>query len=68
MVQLLSHVQLFVTLWTVACQFPLTTTVSQGLFTFMSIESAMLSNHLILSCRLFLLPSVFHSIRVFSNE
>ena len=66
MVQLLSFVRLFVSLRT--CQFPLTAAVSQGLFKFMSVESVRLSNHLILYCRLFLLPSVFPSIQVFSSE
>ena len=66
-VQSLSHVQLFATPWTEACQAPLSFTVSQSLLRFMSIESVMPSNHLILCCPL-LLPSVFPSIRVFSNE
>ena len=43
-------------------------TISWSLLTLMSIESVMPSNHLILSCPLLLLPSIFHSIRVFSNE
>ena len=43
-------------------------TISRSMFKFMSIKSVMLSNHLILSCPFFLLPSVFPSIRVFSNE
>ena len=47
-VQLLSHVQLFVTLWTTACKAPLSFTLSQGLLRFMSTESVTLSNHLIL--------------------
>ena len=58
---------LFATPWTTAHQASLSFTVSQGLFKLMSIESVMPSNHLIL-CRLLLLPSVFPSIRVFSNE
>ena len=66
-VQSLSHVQLFATPWTEACQAPLSFTVSQSLLRFMSIESVMPSNHLILCCPL-LLPSVFPSIRVFSND
>ena len=66
--QSLSHVQLFVAPWTVACQAPLSFTVSQSLLRFMSIESVMLSNHLILCCPLLLLPSIFASIRVFSTE
>ena len=67
-VQLLSFVQLFVTAWTVACQASLSTTIPLSLLKLMSIESVMLSNHLILCCPLFLLPSIFPSIRVFSNE
>ena len=66
-VQLLSHVQLFGTPWTVACQASLSFTNSQRLLKFMSIESVMPSNHLIF-CHLLLLPSIFPSIRVFSNE
>ena len=67
-VQLLSHVQLFVTLWTAECQAPLFSTISQSLLKLMSIELVMLSNHLILCCPLLLLPSIFPSIRVFSNR
>ena len=67
-VQLLSHVQLFVTPWTVACQAPLFSTVSQRLLKFISIELVMLSNHLTLCFPFLLLPSIFPSIRVFSNE
>ena len=67
-VQLLSHVQLFMTPWTAACQASLSITNSLSLFRLMSIESVMPSNHLILSHYLILLPSVFPSIRVFSNE
>ena len=67
-VQMLSCVWFFATPWTVARQAPLFSTILQSLFEFMSIESVMLSNHLIL-CHLFLLlPSVFPSIKVFSNE
>ena len=62
---MLSHVQLFVTPWTAACQASLSFTLSQSLLTFMSVESVLLSNHLILCCPLVLLPSF---IRVFSNE
>ena len=51
-----------------ACQAPLSSTISQSLLKIMSIESVMLSNHLILCCPLLLLPSIFPSIRVFSNE
>ena len=67
-VQSLSRVQLFVTPLTAACQVSLSITNSQSLLRFMSIELVMPSNHLIL-CRPFLLPpSMFPSIRVFSNE
>ena len=67
-VQLLSCVQLFATPWTAARQTSLSITNSQSLLKLMSIESVMPSNHLIL-CRPFLLPpSIFPSIRVFSNE
>ena len=67
-VQLLSRIQLFVTLWTAACQASLTITNSWSLLKLMSIESAMPSNHLILCRPLLLLPSTFPCIRVFSNE
>ena len=67
-VQSLSHVQLFVTPWTAACQASLFITNFQSLFKFMSIELVISSNHLILRRPLLLLPSVFPSIRVFSNE
>ena len=67
-VQLLSHVQLFLTPWTVAHQASLSITNSQSLLKLMSIESVMPSNHLILCRPLPLLPSIFPSIRVFSNE
>ena len=66
--QLLSYVQLFATPWTAACQASLSFTVSWSLLSFMPIESVMLSNHLILCCPFLLLPSIFPSIRVFSNE
>ena len=66
--QLLSHVQLFATLWTAACQASLSFTVSWSLLSCMPIESVVLSNHLILCCPFLLLPSIFPSIRVFSNE
>ena len=56
------------TLWTTACQASLSITNSQSLFKLMSIESVMPSNHLILCHPLLLLPSIFPSIRVFSNE
>ena len=67
-VQLLSCVQLFVTPWTAAYQASLSFTISQSLLKLMSIESVMPSNHLILCCPFLLLPSIFSSIRVFSNE
>ena len=66
--QLLSRVRLFVTPWTAARQAFLSITNSQSLLKLMSIESVMPSNHLILCCSLLLLPSIFPSIRVFSNE
>ena len=54
--------------WTAACQASLSIINSQSLLKFMSIQSVMPSNHLILCCPLLLLPSIFPSIRVFSNE
>ena len=66
-VQSLSPVQLFGTPWTAAGQASLSITNSWSLLTLMSIESVMLSNHLIL-CHTLLMPSVFPSIKVFSNE
>ena len=67
-VQSLSHVQLFVTPWTAACQASLSITNFRSLLKLMSTESVMPSNHLILCHPLLLLPSIFPSIRVFSNE
>ena len=67
-VQSLSHVRLFATPWTAACQASLSITHSWSLLKLMSIESVMPSNYLILCHPLLLLPSVFPSIRVFSNE
>ena len=67
-VQSLSHIRLFVTPWTAAHQTSLSITNSRGLPTLMSIESVMPSNHLIFCRPLLLLPSIFPSIRVFSNE
>ena len=64
----LSRVQLFVTPWTSVHQPTLSITNSRGLFKLMSIESVMPSNHLILCYPLLLLPSIFPSLRVFSNE
>ena len=66
--QLLSHVRLFATAWAAACQASLPFTTSLSVLKFMSIESVMPSNHLILCHPLLLLPSIFHSIRIFSNE
>ena len=67
-VQLLRHVQLFVSPWTVARQASLSITNSRSLLKLMPIESVMPSNYLILGHPLFLLPSIFISIKVFSNE
>ena len=67
-VQLLSRVQLFATPWTVAHQAFLSFTISRSLLKFMSIESVMPPNDLVLCWPLFLLSSIFRSIRVFSNE
>ena len=67
-VQSLSRVQLFSTPWTAARQASLSITNSRSLPKFMSIESVMPSSHLILCRPLLLLPSIFPSIRVFSNE
>ena len=66
--QLFRHVLLFVTPWTAARQASLSIINSQSLLKLMSIESVMPSNHLILCRPLILLPSIFPSIRVFSNE
>ena len=66
-VQLLSHVRLSVTPWTAACQASLSITNCRSPPKPTSIESVMTSNHLIL-CPLLFLPSIFPSIRVFSNE
>ena len=54
--------------WTAACRTSLSITISQSLFKLISIELVMPSNHLILCCPLLLMPSVFPSISVFSNE
>ena len=67
-VQLLSHVRVFVTPWTAARQASLSITNSCSLLKFMSTELVMFSNHLILCHPLLLLPSIFPSISVFSNE
>ena len=66
--QSLSHVQLFVIPCTAAHQSSLSITISWSLLKLMSIESVMLSNHLILCHPLLFLPSIFPSIRVFYNE
>ena len=68
LVQSLSRVWLFATTWATACQASLSVTNSWSLLKLMSIQSVMPSNHLILCYPLLLLPSIFPSIRVFSNE
>ena len=68
LVQSLSCARLFVTPWTAARQASLSITSCRSLPKLMSIESVMLSNHLILYSPLLLLPSIFPSIRVFSNK
>ena len=67
-VQSLSHVLLFTSPWTAACQASLSITNSWSLLKLMSIESVVPSNHLILCRHLLLLPSIFPSIRVFSSD
>ena len=67
-VQSLSHVQLFVTSWTAAHQAHLSFSISWTLLKFVSIEPVMPSNRFILCRPLLLLPSIYPSIRVFSNE
>ena len=67
-VQSLSHVQCFAALWTTARQTSVSFAISWSLLKLMSVESVMSFNHLILCHPLLLLPSVFPSIRVFSNE
>ena len=67
-IQSLGHGQIFVTPWTEAHQASLSITNSQSLLKLMSIELVMPSNPLILCRPLFFLPSIFPSIRVFSNE
>ena len=67
-VQLLSQVRVFATPWTAACQVSLSITNCRSLLKLMSIKLVMPSNHLILCHSLLLLPSVFPSIRIFSNE
>ena len=67
-IQSIRHVQLFATPWTATCQASLSFTISRSLLKLMSIELLMPSNHLILCHPFLLLPSIFPSIRVFSNE
>ena len=67
-VQMLSHVPLFMTPWIAACQASWSFMLSRNLLKLMSIELLMLSNHFILCFPLLLLLSIFHSIRVFTNE
>ena len=68
-VQSFSHIRLFATSWTAAHQASLSITNSRSLLRLVSIESVMMSsNHLVLCCPVFLLPSIFPSITVFSNE
>ena len=67
-VQSLSSIQFFTTPWTAARQASLFFTISWSLLKLMSIELVIPSNHLILCCPLLLLPSLFPSIKVFSNE
>ena len=64
---MLSRIQLFATPWTAACQASLSITNTWSMLKHTSIRSVMLSYHLILCCPLLLLPSIFPSIRVFSN-
>ena len=67
-VQLLNHIQLFAAPWTAARQASLSFSSSRTLLKFTSTEMVTSSNHLILSCPLLLLPSIFPSIRGFCNE
>ena len=67
-IQSLSHVWLFATPWTTACQASLSLIISQSLLKLMSIKSVMTSNHLVLCSPILLLLSIFPGIRVFSNE
>ena len=67
-VRLLSHVRFFATLWIAACQASLSITNSLSLLKLISIELVMTSNHLILCRPILFPPSIFPSIRVFSNE
>ena len=63
-----SHIQLFATKWTIACQASLSFTISWSLLKLMSIELVMSSNHFILCCPLLLLPLIFPSVKAFSSE
>ena len=65
---MLTHIRLFATPWTEACQASLYFTISLSLFKLMSIESVMPSNHFIFCCSLLLLPSIFPSTKVFFSE
>ena len=67
-VQFSHSVRLFATPWTAACQAPLSSIISWNLLSFTSVESVMLSNHLIFYHPLPILLSIFPSIKVFSNE
>ena len=67
-VELFSHVRLFATLWTATHQAFQSSVISQSELKSMSIELVMFSNHLILCCPLLFLPSIFPSIKLFSNE
>ena len=66
--QSFSRVRLFATPWTAACQASLSITNSRSLLKLISFETVMPSSHLILCCNLLLLPSIFPSIRVFSDK
>ena len=68
MLLLFSCARLFATPWNAACQASLSFIISRSLLKLMSAEWVMSSNHLVLCCPLLLLPSIFPSIRVFSNE
>ena len=67
-IQLLTHAQVFVIPWTAAHQASLSFTISHSLLKLMCIESVRTCSHLIISCPILLLPSIFPSIRFFSNE
>ena len=67
-IQSLSHVWFFATPWTEARQASLSINNSRNVLKLMSVESVMPTNHLVLCCPLLLLPSIFPSMRVFSNE